>query len=61
MHPRLVGSNRTTVRGAQNVIAIGFLRVVVECLVALAEHTRGWTAVEDDVNENEMWCFYASV
>ena len=25
---------------------MGFLRVVVECLLALAEQTRGWTTVE---------------
>ena len=25
---------------------MGFPRVVVECLLALAQHTRGWTAIE---------------
>ena len=25
---------------------MGFPRVVVECLLALARHTRGWTAIE---------------
>ena len=32
---------------------MGFPRVVVECLLALAKHTRGWTAIEV-VNMHEV-------
>jgi hypothetical protein len=32
---------------------MGFPRVVVECLLALAKHTRGWTAIEG-VNMHEV-------
>ena len=32
---------------------MGFPRVVVECLLALAQHTRGWTAIES-VNLHEI-------
>ena len=32
---------------------MGFPRVVVECLLALAQHTRGWTAIES-VNLHEV-------
>ena len=32
---------------------VGFPRVVVECLLALAQHTRRWTAIES-VNLHEV-------
>ena len=34
-------------------VVMGFPRVVVECLLALAQRTRGWTAVET-VNLHEV-------
>ena len=30
---------------------MGFPRVVVECLLALAQHTRGWTAIGCSVRD----------
>jgi hypothetical protein len=39
--------------------AMGFPRVVVECLLALAQHARGWTAIEivNFCMEMRLWVF----